>query len=67
MLEKIWRYTINGFGGIVFAETKDEAEEKVTRMYKEEFFIDGELCVWNIKDDDYFNSNCPDVWECYGI
>jgi len=66
MRENIWRYCVNGFGGIVMAETKELAESKIKSAYKHMNSFD-EFSVWNIEDDDYFNKDYPDVWECYGI
>ena len=59
----IWRYSINEgeYGGIVFANTIELAEEKVRQKYPNK-----EVCVWRIINDDYFDTNNPDVWECYG-
>ena len=59
----IWRYSINEgeFGGIVFADTFESAETKVRQKYD-----DGEICVWRMEYDDYFDSENPDVLECYG-
>ena len=63
----IWRYSINEgeYGGIVFADTFEIAEEKVRKKYNE--YKDEEICVWRILNDDYFDVENPDVWECYGI
>lgn len=62
MLNKIWRYSINrgDFGGIVIADTMESAEQKVRNKYN-----DGEICVWKMTDDDYFDENNFDVFECY--
>ena len=48
------------------AETKELAESKIKSAYKHMNSFD-EFSVWNIEDDDYFNKDYPDVWECYGI
>lgn len=60
----IWRYSVNKgeFGGIVFADTIELAEEKVRKKYGNE-----EICMWRIINDDYFDTENPDVWECYGF
>ena len=60
----IWRYSINDgeFGGIVLANTIREAEEKVRKKYSDE-----EIKIWRMINDDYFDTENPDVWECYGI
>lgn len=60
----IWRYTINNgeIGGIVYADTMEEAEDKVRKKYPNK-----EINVWRMINDDYFDTENPDVWECYGI
>lgn len=60
----IWRYSVNDgeYGGIVFADTFEEAEEKVRRKYN-----DKEFCIWRMINDDYFDTENSDVWECYGV
>ena len=62
MLQNIWRYSINmgDCGGIVIADTVESAEQKVRQKYN-----DGEMCVWRVTDDDYFDVNNSDVFECY--
>ena len=64
MLDKLWRYSINigEHGGIVIADTLEEAKEKVIKAYK---LGDEELIVWKIKHDDFFDKNNPDVFDCY--
>ena len=63
-MECVWRYSINEgeCGGIVIADTAKSAKEKIKRKYN-----DGEICVWQMKNDDYFDVENPDVWECYGL
>lgn len=60
----IWRYSINegDFGGIVFADTIESAEKKLKNKYG-----NVEVLVWRILNDDYFDTENPDVWECYGF
>lgn len=62
----IWRYSINKgeFGGIVFADTLELAEEKVRKKYPDK---EKEILVWRIINDNYFDRENPDVWECCGI
>lgn len=63
MLNKVWRYSVNEgeYGGIVLADTIDFACEKVYKKYGNE-----EFCVWEMTKDDYFDTDNPDVFECYG-
>ena len=70
MLKNIWRYSVNegDAGGIVIAENKDEAYEKVFNKYKN---FNGnekaEIIIWKAKDDDYYDKDYEDVLECYGL
>ena len=63
MLNNIWRYSINEgeYGGIVFAETKEDAINKVRQKYQ-----NGDILVWLMTSDDYFDEQHQDVLECYG-
>ena len=65
VIEKIWRYSINTgeYGGIVIADSLEDAESKVRHKYPNK----EKICVWKMIDDDYFDEKNPDVWECYGI
>lgn len=68
MLERVWRYVVEDkFGGIVFADTKEEAEYKVKARYSR--FLDSisNVLVWKIEEDDFFDAENPDVLDCYGI
>lgn len=62
----VWRYSINEgeYGGIVYANSYESAMEKVKNKYKG--YNDEEICVWRVIGDDYFDTENPDVWECYG-
>ena len=70
MLENIWRYSVNEgeAGGIVIANTKEEAEKKVKEMYED---YDGsenaedEVTVWKATLDDEYSKDYPDVLEIY--
>ena len=61
---QIWRYSINEgeFGGIVYADTFAIAEAKVKQKYP-----NADIQIWRIVNDDYFDTDNPDVWECYGL
>ena len=63
MLNNIWRYSINegDYGGVVFSETKEGAINKVRQKYK-----NGDILVWLMTNDDYFDEQHQDVLECYG-
>ena len=64
MIKNIWRYSVDfgTYGGIVFAETIEIAREKVESKYPDKEFI-----VWAMSDDEWFDRDNADVWECYGI
>jgi hypothetical protein len=63
---QIWRYSINEgeFGGLVYANTFEEAEAKVKQKYPNN---NNEIQIWRLFNDDYFDTSNPDVWECYGL
>ena len=64
-VKNLYRYSINegGFGGIVIANTLDEAVEKVRKKYGSA----NEIAVWEFLNDDYYDEENKDVVECYGI
>ena len=65
----IYRYSINegDVGGIVFADNKETAEQKVKAKYKDRFnFRSDELLVWDVHQDDYYDTENSEVLECYG-
>lgn len=70
MLENIWRYSINEgeSGGIVIANTKEKAEQKVKEMYEDYGDSDNaedEITVWKAILDDDYSKDYPDVLEIY--
>lgn len=70
MLKNIWRYSVNegDAGGIVIAENKDEAYEKVFNKYKNFNRNEkAEIIIWKAKDDDYYDKDYEDVLERYGL
>lgn len=68
MPNNLWRYSINEgeAGGLVIADTKEEAEEKVQKYHNHDcdWSID-EVLVWEWTDDDYYDEYNPDVFNCY--
>lgn len=64
MIDQIWRYSVNigESGGIVLASKKEEAMELARNVYPE-----GDVEVWPMKADDYYDDNNPYVLEVYGI
>ena len=64
-MKNLYRYSINegDFGGVVIANSLDEATEKVKKKYGNA----EEIAVWEFLNDDYYDSENKDVVECYGI
>ena len=59
-MQKMWRYTNYEHGGIVFADTIQEAEAKLKAKYGTDDFV---VWLWDI--DDYCDPDNPDVIDCY--
>ena len=64
-MKNIYRYSVNegGFGGVVIADTLDEAAKRVKKKYGNA----NEIVVWEFLNDDYYDEKNKDVIECYGI
>ena len=61
-----YRYSISCMnGGIVMADSKDDAFEKLRSKYGAKLLLHRETLVWKATDDDYYDPDCPDVYECY--
>ena len=65
----LWRYSVNEgeHGGIVYADTEESAREKVRVACNKWGHDIEELVVWKIADDDFFDIEHKDVFDCYGI
>lgn len=65
-----YRYIVNEHGGIVFAIDESEAKAKVKRysilMNDGYALSDDDVQVWKYENDDYYCSEVPDVYDCYG-
>ncbi len=66
-----YRYIVDSSpytGGIVFAEDEIEAKAKVTRHYILTYggYAPEDIQIWKYEDDDYYCSEVPDVYDCYG-
>ena len=66
-----YRYIVNlpsYTGGIVFAKDEAEARAKITRHYllMYEGYRPENIQIWKYEDDDYYCSEVPDVYDCYG-
>lgn len=62
--KKLWRYTNAGrTGGVVFAETQQEAFEKLRKKFPDG--LDETTLVWSWEDDDFFDPAHPDVINAY--
>ena len=69
MPNNLWRYSIEGeAGGLVIANTKEEAEEKVVKYHNHNSHNHDNwisLLVWKLTDDDFYDESNPDVFNCY--
>jgi len=71
MMEKIWKYTVNEeeCGGIVVADSREEAEKKVRERYGDWHgvgsSIQPEIIVWKAVEDACYCADHPDVLEVY--
>ena len=64
-MDNLWRYSINyRKGGVVCAETEEEARQKVTEYYQGQIYLP-DLIVWKAEEDDDYNYNVPGCLECY--
>lgn len=65
ILERMYRFSVDHgvFGGIVIADSIEEAESKVRDRYGDAIKVD--LKVWSVINDDYFDFDHPDVIDCY--
>ena len=65
----LWRYSVNEgeHGGIVYADTEESAREKVRVASNKWKHNIEELVVWKMEDDDFFDIEHKDVFDCYGI
>ncbi len=74
-IEKIWRYSVyeGESGGIVFANTKEEAMALVKKRYDgtmdplDNFIEDTDILVWPFINDDWYDERFPNVIDCYGF
>lgn len=63
----LWRYSVNDgeHGGIVYADIKESAEEKVRVAGNKWKYNIEELVIWRMKDDDFFDIEHKNVFDCY--
>ena len=52
--------SITSQGGIVIATDKKETKNKVVARYKDDDDPPGEILIWDIKEDEFFNERHPD-------
>lgn len=71
MSNNVWRYTVEhgNYGGIVVADSKEDAKEKVLSAYGD-WYADLEnlkenIEIWNAESDESYNECYPDVLEIY--
>lgn len=63
--ENLYRWCDDYGGGIVIADSKIEAREKLIKYLSEERDPD-KLIIWSWTNDDYFDKENPDVLDVYG-
>jgi hypothetical protein len=61
-----YRYSIDTgkHGGMVFANDKDDAHDKLIQFYKRDI-IGSDIQIWEWENDDFYKP-VPDVYDCYG-
>jgi len=65
-MKQFYRYSLDmSHGGIVIATDKDEAKHKVAARYKDDEDPPGEILIWDIKEDEFFDEKHPEVMDCY--
>lgn len=65
--KNLWRYSVNMgvHGGVVYADTKELAEGKVRTACSKWGYNIEELAIWKIADDNFFDIEHKDVFDCY--
>ncbi len=63
-IKRFWRFTYcGGYGGMVLADTKEEAMSKLQAKYGEKETTD--MLVWAWESDDYYDAENPDILNIY--
>lgn len=62
--DNLWRWCDSYGGGLVIAETKAEAIEKLEKMYGENRNVEN-MVLWRWTNDDYYDNQNPDVLDIY--
>lgn len=60
----VWRWCDDYGGGLVIADSEDDAREKLAKKYDDRD-ID-KIIIWLWTNDDYFDKQNPDVLDIYG-
>ena len=63
-LDKIYRWCDPYGGGLIIAESYEDAQNKLTQMLGSSRFVE-EIIIWPWLDDDYFDKENPDVFDIY--
>ena len=65
--KRLWRYSINDgeHGGIVYSDTKQEAEGKIISAYNKWNINIKTFNIWEMLADDFFDIEHKEVFECY--
>lgn len=64
-LNNLYRWCDDYGGGIVIADSRTEAQEKLEKMFGEDRDTD-KLIIWPWHLDDYYDEENPDVLDIYG-
>jgi hypothetical protein len=64
ILDKIYRWCDPYGGGLIIAESFEDAQYKLTKMLGSSRLID-EVIIWPWLNDDYFDEENPDVFDIY--
>lgn len=63
-LTNLYRWCDPYGGGLVIANSAEEAKDKVAKMLSEERLVQG-LIIWPWLNDDYYDEENPDVFDIY--
>ena len=62
--DNVWRWSDSYGGGLVIADSMNEAREKLERMFGEDRDAK-QTIIWPWVKDDYFDKDNPDVLDIY--
>lgn len=62
-LNNLYRWCDAYGGGLVIANSLEDAEDKLVKKYGEER---KDFIIWELTNDDYYDDEHPDVFDIYG-